>query len=527
MSSRYYITTPIYYVTDAPHIGHLYTTVAADIMAQYQKMNGKEVWFLTGTDEHGQKIQKKAKETDETPQALADRVVQRYQEAWKLYGIQYNDFIRTTEDRHKKVVQHFIKKLMDTGDIYLDHYEGLYCIPCEAYCTETQATDGKCPDCNRPVETLREESYFFKMSKYADALLKHIESHPNFILPEARKNEVLGFLKGGVKDISISRTTIDWGIPMPSDAKANKGHFVYVWFDALTNYISALGPSLDKDDKDDKDNKFEKFWPEAIHIVGKDILRFHAVYWPTFLMALNFPLPKQIVAHGWLTDANRKISKSLGNSIDPIALAKEVGVDGMRYFLFREFVFGLDGEYTKEVMYQRINSDLANDFGNCINRVSTMIPKYMGDNAISVTDYLNHPSELKILAADLIPLAIKEMDSFHFHKALENVLKLVSGVNRYIENSAPWTLAKSSDPKDKNKLEQVLIHCHESLRIASLFLVPFIPKSAQKALEYLGDTESYLTPAPLLNHLAWGTGPQIIKVTKSAPLFPRLELPKA
>ena len=307
------------------------------------------------------------------------------------------------------------------------------------------------------------------MSKYADALLKHIESHPNFILPEARKNEVLGFLKGGVKDISISRTTIDWGIPMPSDAKANKGHFVYVWFDALTNYISALGPSLDKDDKDDKDNKFEKFWPEAIHIVGKDILRFHAVYWPTFLMALNFPLPKQIVAHGWLTDANRKISKSLGNSIDPIALAKEVGVDGMRYFLFREFVFGLDGEYTKEVMYQRINSDLANDFGNCINRVSTMIPKYMGDNAISVTDYLNQPSELKILAADLIPLAIKEMDSFHFHKALENVLKLVSGVNRYIENSAPWTLAKSSDPKDKNKLEQVLIHCHESLRIDSLF----------------------------------------------------------
>lgn len=520
MSSSYYITTPIYYVTDAPHIGHLYTTVAADIMAHYHRMLGQEVWFLTGTDEHGQKIQKKAKETGETPQGLADRVVQRYLEAWKVYGIEYNDFIRTTEERHKKVVQSYIKKLMDSGDVYLGSYEGLYCIPCEAYCTETQAGEGKCPDCGRPVEKLREESYFFKMSKYVAPLLKHIETHPDFIIPESRKNEVLGFLKGEVRDISISRTTIDWGIPMPQDSKATQNHRVYVWFDALTNYISALGPM-------DKDPKFEKFWPEAIHVVGKDILRFHAVYWPTFLMALGLPLPKQIVAHGWLTDSNRKISKSLGNAIDPIALSKEVGVDGMRYFLFREFVFGQDGEYTKEIMYQRINADLANDFGNCINRVTNMIPKYMGADAIAVESYLKESSELKTLATECVPLAQKEMETFGFQRALENIWKLISGVNRYVENSAPWTLAKSTDPKDKQKLEQVLVHCHESLRIATLFLTPFIPSSAKRAMTFLGTEGDLSCASPLKTQLTWGAGPKAVRVTKSSPLFPRLEIPKA
>jgi len=520
LSSSYYITTPIYYVTDAPHIGHLYTTVAADIMAHYHRMLGKDVWFLTGTDEHGQKIQKKAKETGETPIALADRVVQRYLEAWKEYGIEFNDFIRTTEERHKKVVQAFIKKLMDTGDVYLGDYEGLYCIPCETYCTETQATNGKCPDCGRPVEKLREESYFFRMSKYVAPLIKHIEENPNFILPESRKNEVLGFLKGEVKDISISRTTIDWGIPMPQDPKATKSHKVYVWFDALTNYISALGPQ-------ENDAKYSKFWPEAIHVVGKDILRFHAVYWPTFLMALGIRLPKQIIAHGWLTDSNRKISKSLGNAIDPIALAKEVGIDGMRFFLFREFVFGQDGEYTKEIMYQRINADLANDFGNCINRVTNMIPKYMGNNPISTESYLTNPSELKTLANNCVPQAQKEMLDFSFNKALESIWKLISGVNRYVENNAPWTLAKSKDPKDKTKLEEVLVHCHESLRIASLFLVPFIPKSAKLALGYLGTESDLNLVAPLKTQLVWGSGPKAVQVTKSAPLFPRLEIPKS
>jgi methionyl-tRNA synthetase len=277
----------------------------------------------------------------------------------------------------------------------------------------------------------------------------------------------------------------------------------------------------------EKDPKFEKFWPEAIHVVGKDILRFHAVYWPTFLMALGLPLPKQIIAHGWLTDSNRKISKSLGNAIDPIALASEVGVDGMRFFLFREFVFGLDGEYTKEIMYQRINADLANDFGNCINRVTNMIPKYMGNDAIAVTSFLNESSELKTVASEVVALAHKEMDHFGFQRALEQIWKLITGVNRYVENNAPWTLAKSSDPKDKRKLEEVLIHCHESLRIASLFLVPFIPKSAKQALGYLGTEADLTVPAPLLTQLEWGQGPKSVKVTKSSPLFPRLEIPKA
>ena len=519
MSSQYYITTPIYYVTDAPHIGHLYTTVAADIMTRYQKMLGKEVWYLTGTDEHGQKIEKKAKETNETPQALADRVVERYKQAWQVYGIQYNDFIRTTEERHKKVVTSYIQRLMETGDIYLDQYEGWYCVPDETYWTETQLVDGKCPDCKRPVEKLREESYFFKMSKYAPILQKYIEEHPGFILPDSRKNEVLGFLKLGVKDISISRTTIQWGIKMPPDAKATKEHRVYVWFDALTNYISALGPL-------ENDPKFKKFWPEAIHIVGKDILRFHAVYWPTFLMALGIPLPKQIVAHGWLTDSNRKISKSLGNAIDPIALASEVGIDGMRYFLFREFVFGMDGEYTKEIMYQRINSDLANDYGNCINRLCNMIPKYMGSAAIDVTKHLAQDSELKSLCADAVTLAHKEMAAFNYGRALESIWKIISAVNKFIENNAPWTLAKSKEEKDKTRLEMVLIHAQESLRIASVFLVPFIPMSATKALAFLGDTESLKDSAPMTHCLAWGMGPKNPIITKGDPLFPRLELKK-
>lgn len=519
MSEPYYITTPIYYVTDAPHIGHLYTTVAGDIMASYQRLLGKDVWYLTGTDEHGQKIQKKAKENNETPQALADRVVERYRNAWKVYGIQYNDFIRTTEERHKKVVSSYVEKLMKTGDIYLAEYEGWYCVPDETYWTETQIVDGKCPDCGRPVEKLKEESYFFKMSAYEKKLLDHIEKNPNFIFPESRKNEVLGFIRQGLKDISVSRTTITWGIPMPRDPKATKEHKIYVWFDALTNYVSALGPL-------EGDAKYSRYWGHAIHLVGKDILRFHAVYWPTFLLALGLPLPKQIVAHGWLTDSNRKISKSLGNVIDPIQLATEIGVDAMRYFLFREFVFGQDGEYTKEVMYQRINADLANDYGNCINRLCNMIQKYMGTNPISVAPYLKTPSPLTEIAAEAVPLYHKEIQAFGYQRALEALWKLITGVNRYIDTQAPWTLAKSGTAEDRQKLETVLVHCAEALRVASLLLVPYIPKSATQALEFLGDKESLKAKTPLLTHAVWGKGPSEISVTKGAPLFPRLELPK-
>ncbi len=515
MNDPYYITTPIYYVTDVPHIGHLYTTLAADIMARYQRMRGKDVWFLTGTDEHGQKIQKKAKEQNLTPQQLADKVVERYKEAWKFYDITYNDFIRTTEERHKKVVTGFMKQLMDSGDIYLSEYEGWYCVPDESYWTETQVVDGKCPDCGRPVEKLKEESYFFRMSAYSDKLLKHIEANPKFIMPETRKNEVLGFIKQGLKDISISRTTIQWGIPMPADPKAKKAHCVYVWFDALTNYISALNP-------DAKDSKFEKFWPHAIHLVGKDILRFHAVYWPTFLMALKLPLPQHIIAHGWLTDANRKISKSLGNVIDPIALAKEVGLEGVRYFLFREFVFGMDGEYTKEVVYQRINSDLANDYGNCVNRLATMIEKYLGSDPIEVSKLLGGDCELKASVTENAPAFHAALVDFSFNRALESAWKIISAVNRYIESNAPWALAKSAAPGDKEKLAQILIHCHESLRVVSVLVLPFLPIAAEKALGYLGASDCLKSKTPM-EFAEWGKGPDKVSPRKGDPLFPRLE----
>jgi len=514
-SSNFYITTPIYYVTDAPHIGHLYSTVAADIMARYQRLRGKNVWFLTGTDEHGQKIEKKARELGETPQQLADRVVERYKQAWTKYGISNDDFIRTTERRHKTVVQHYIKQLMDKGDIYLDEYEGWYCVPDESYWTETQVVDGKCPECGRPVELLKEESYFFKMSAYADKLLAHIKQNPDFILPESRKNEVVGFLNQGVKDISVSRTTITWGIPMPADPRAAKDHKVYVWFDALTNYLSALDPLNDP-------TRVNTFWPEAIHIVGKDILRFHAVYWPTFLMALGLPLPKHIVAHGWLTDSNRKISKSLGNMVDPMKLADEVGIDGVRYFLFREFVFGLDGEYTKEVVYQRINADLANDYGNCVNRVGTMFPKFMGADPVATKKFLERPSELKALVNENVPQFHAQMKVFGYQRALEAVGRMISGVNRYIESNAPWALARNMTPENREKLDTILSHCQETLRVASLLLLPVIPTSATKALGYLGDDASAKHETPLL-FAEWGKGPDQVKVTKGDALFPRLE----
>ncbi len=506
MKQALYVTTPIYYVTDKPHIGHLYTTLAADISARYHRLLGEPVWFLTGTDEHGQKIEKKAKETGETPGQLADRVVERYKEAWKLYGVQYDDFIRTTEPRHKKLVQKLVQKLMDSGDIYLGTYEGWYCVPDEAYWSESQLNDGKCPDCGRVVERLQEESYFFKLSKYAPLIAEHIQKNPDFISPESRRNEVLGFLKQDVRDISASRTTIEWGIPFPKGS-ASKSHTVYVWFDALTNYLSALP------------GNFAEFSDRTVHLVGKDILRFHAVYWPGFLMALGLPLPNQIVAHGWLTDANRKIGKSLGNAVDPLALAEEVGVDGVRYFLFREFIFGSDGEYTKQTLYNRINADLANDYGNCLSRVANMIPKYFGAEPFETAAVLSQDSILKQTVEVQVPLFHSAMQAFHFDKALAAAWKITAETNKYIEDSAPWALAKTGKAEDLETLRKVLAHCHEALRVVSLLAYAFIPTSAAKALEVLGVETGDLN----LKTAEWAKGPHKVVVRKSTPLFPRVE----
>lgn len=510
----FYITTPIYYVTDVPHIGHLYTTTAADIMARYHRLLGEKVFFLTGTDEHGQKIQKKAKENNETPQQLADRVVERYKEAWIKFNIQYDDFIRTTEERHKKVVTEYVAKLMQTGDIYLDTYEGWYCVPDETYLTETQVVDGKCPDCGRVVEKLKEESYFFKMSKYQEQLKEHIERNPTFIQPESRKNEVLGFIKQGLRDISVSRTTIEWGIPMPADSNAKQTHKIYVWFDALTNYISALDPK-------NSNSKFKEYWPEAIHLVGKDILKFHAVYWPTFLMALKLPLPKQIWAHGWLTNANKKIGKSVGNAVNPMALADNLGIDAIRYFLFREFVFGLDGEYTETSLYQRINSDLANDFGNALSRVTNMVLKYFGDEGLEVTKILEKNSDLKTLVTTQLKNYHESMHIFAYNKALESLWVILSAVNKSIEDTAPWKLAK--DPSHKEALKEYLIIWLECIRVVSTCLMPFMPTSSEKALKILGESTISKNALTLLK---WGNGLKKIKVTKPEPLFPRHEIPK-
>ncbi|MGU9009472.1 methionine--tRNA ligase [Clostridium perfringens] len=504
----YYITTPIYYPSTNLHIGNTYTTVAADAIARFKRLTGHEVMFLTGTDEHGQKIERIANEKGITPKEHVDEIVEGIKDLWKMMNISYDKFIRTTDDYHVKAVQEIFKKLYDQGDIYKDSYEGLYCTPCESFWTETQLVNGNCPDCGRPVEKAKEEAYFFKMSKYADRLIQYIEEHPDFIQPESRKNEMLNnFLRPGLQDLCVSRTSFTWGIPVSFDEK----HVIYVWIDALSNYITALGYGQENQEL------YKKFWPADVHLIGKDILRFHTIYWPIMLMALGLELPKQVFGHGWLLVDGGKMSKSKGNVVDPVVLVNMFGADAVRYYLLREIPFGSDGLFNNEIFIKKVNTDLANDLGNLLSRTIAMVYKYF-DGVIQA------PTCKEAIDDELINLALStpgkveaSIDALKIPEALESIWTLISRANKYIDETTPWILAK--DEEKKERLGTVLYNLLETLRFVSVMISPFLTETSVKINAQLNTKVTTWESLKEFNGTVAGD-----KVAKGDVIFPRIDV---
>lgn len=505
---NFYITTPIYYVNDIPHIGHAYTTIACDVMSRYKRMKGYDVYFLTGTDEHGQKIQTAAEAKGMTPQELVDKIHVNFKDLWKVLDIGNDDFIRTTEPRHIRVVQAMFGKLMEQGDIYKGTYEGQYCVPCETYVPESSAGEGNtCPDCGRPLTLMQEESYFFRASKYVPRLIEHYEKHLSGVMPRIRYNEIMSFLRGEVRDQSVSRTTLKWGIPIPGDEK----HVIYVWFDALINYTTAVGYL-------DDPAMFRKYWPSVRHVVGKDIIRFHCVIWPLMLLALGLEPPVSVIAHGWWTVDGEKMSKSKGNVVDPFKMAELYGADAFRYFLLREVPFGHDGDFSEAALVGRINSDLANDLGNLLNRTLQMIVSYR--DGVVPAGKLDDPldAELRALAKAALERVDEAMERFAFDEALKAIWALVGRANKYIDETMPWKLAKEGQEK---KLDSVLLSLYEALRLSALLIAPYMPGTSRRIWEQLGLDGS---PLELLyDDFVWSAGAGT-RVRKAEVLFPRIDL---